>query len=117
MVNSAAWMASTFKPKSNASAAASKAGPRFAEVAGRNMRKGMAEESRCSAIAFFLRLQCSQDGVGTGVQNHGSLSLLSCQGMKRLVFHAWDREIAAMKLNGVLRIFQHVSGQHQHNRV
>src|ERR1019366_4638303 len=98
MVNSAAGTASTFKPKSNASAAASKAGPRFADVAGRNMRKGMADGPR-SAISLLLRLQRAQDGVGTGIEDDRSLSLLSCQGMKFLVLHARDREIAAMKLD------------------
>src|SRR5664279_411215 len=101
MVNSAAGMASTFKPKSNASAAASKAGPRFAEVAGRNMRNGMADGSR-SAISLFLRLQRAQDRVGVGIQHDWRLALLRSHGVKLLILHAWDREIAAMKLDGVL---------------
>src|ERR1035438_1728041 len=103
MANSAAGTASTLKPKSNASAAASKAGPRFADVAGRNMRKGMADGPR-SAISLFLRLQRPQYGVGTGVQNHRSLSLLRGHGVEHLVLHAWNRKIAAMKLDGVFRI-------------
>src|ERR1035438_7577207 len=99
MANSAAGTASTLKPKSNARAAASKAGPRFADVAGRNMRKGMADGPR-SAIALFLRLQRPQDRVRVGIQDDGRLALLRSHGVKRLVFHAWDRKIAAMKLDG-----------------
>src|SRR5271166_6094329 len=115
--NSAAGTASTLKPKSNASAAASKAGPKFAEVAGRNMRKSVANESRRSAISRVLRFERPQDRVSIGIQNDRRLSLLRRHCAERVVFHARNREIAAMKLDGVLRVLQHVSSQHQHHRV
>src|SRR5580700_522546 len=114
MVNSAAGIASTLKPKSKAKAAASKAGPRFADVAGRNMRKGKADGS-LSAISFFPRLQRAQDSVGVGIQHDRSLSLLRRQRLKLAVLHAWYREVAAMKLDGVLRILQHVPGKDEHD--
>src|ERR1035438_10129609 len=83
MANSATGTASTFKPKSNARAAASKAGPRFADVAGRNMRKGMEDESLRSAISLFLGVERSQnpnldaEGVLAGADEglHGQILL------------------------------------------
>src|SRR5271165_2674519 len=113
MVNSVAGMAPTLKPKSNARAAASKAGPRFAEVAGRNMRKGMADRS-LSAIALFLRLERPQNRVSIGIQHNWCFSLPCRQGMKFVVSHARDGEVGAMKLDGVLRVLQHVPGQDEH---
>src|SRR5271166_7108860 len=110
MENSAAGAASILNPKSNASAAASKAGPRFAEVAGRNIRNCMPDGPRESAISLVLRFEGAQDCVGTGVQHHGGLPLFRRQCPKVLVRHTRNRQIAAMKLDGVLRVLEHVPG-------
>src|SRR5208283_844015 len=110
MENSSAAFASTLSPKSNASAAASKAGPRFADVAGRNMRKKMPERSRESGIALVLRLERLQNGVGVGVQHDRRFPLLLRQRAKLLIRHSRNRQIAAMKLDGVLGVLQYMSG-------
>ena len=70
MENSSAGAASTFNPKSKASAAASNAGPRFAEVAGKNMRNRMPDGSRASAISLVLRIKHAQYGVGISFEHN-----------------------------------------------
>src|SRR5689334_22794389 len=88
MENSAAVFAVTRRPKSKARAAASKAGPRFAEVAGRNMRKGMSPGSPRSAISLLLGFELVQHHFRTGVQHHGRLSLRLRQSAELFIGHA-----------------------------
>src|ERR1700680_5079804 len=101
-----------------ARAAASKAGPRFAEVAGR---------ARCSeagllflvflgirarSVGFLCLLQRSDHGVQRGIKDDGRMAEWLQRGAFALV-HGALKEIAAVEFHGEVGILEQVSGEDQ----
>src|SRR5581483_2273399 len=101
--NSPAVLASTRKCKSNASAAASKAGPRFAEVAGSISSSrsecfdGLFFGIRGSGGLCFGGLESLQHRIDAGVEDDWR-TLLSLQSHRFLLEPRSREQIAAMKL-------------------
>src|SRR5882762_5852759 len=103
-----------------ARAAASKAGPRFAEVAGR---------ARCSEagralffldirgrwIRFLCLLQSSYHCVQRGIEDNGRMPKRIQARALTLVDSAL-KKIAAMEAHGEVGVLEQVSGQNQHHR-
>src|ERR1044071_1452184 len=100
IANSLAGRARTSRNRLKASAAASNAGPRFAEVAGSRIRNA------ASLRRALMLLQCFQDGVRVCIQNNGWTSIDSN-------LFCVPEQISAMKLDGEIGIFQDVACKNQ----
>src|SRR6516162_1105917 len=116
MEKSDARLASRVSPKSNVRAAASNAGPRLAEVAGKNMRNGMPTGSDI-ALGFLVGFEGADYGVCVGVQHYGRALLSFRQRLELGVRHAWHRERSAMEVDRVFGILEHMACENQHYRL
>src|SRR5258708_6558721 len=116
----AGWASMVMK-RSIARAAASKAGPRFAEVAGRARRSEVERRLfflgiRVRAIGFLCLLQSFDHSVQRGIQDDGRMPERIQSGAFALVRSALEK-IAAMESHGKVGVLEQVSRENQHNRL
>src|SRR5229473_2121844 len=121
MENVGAGRASTVMKRSIARAAASKAGPRLAEVAGRARRSEAVRRLfflgiRVRGIGFLCLLQSFDHGIQRGIQDDGRMPERIQPAALALVRSAL-KKIAAMESHGEVGVFEQVSGKDQHYRL
>src|SRR5438270_6743858 len=101
-----------------ASAAASKAGPRLAEVAGSDRRSRFelfaADGIKVVRSGFFRLLEGSGYGFEGGIQNEWRMPQAGERGIL-FSFRRSGKEPGTMEINGEVRIFQQIPSQHQHD--
>src|SRR5258708_37960876 len=119
MENVGAGRASMAMKRSIARAAASKAGPRFAEVAGRARRSEVERRLfflgiRVRAIGFLCLLQSFDHGIQRGIEDDGGMPERIQSGAFALVRSA-PKKIAAMESHGEVGVLEQVSRENQDN--